>query len=194
MKCCVIGWRNKGYIKVTSEAIIIHISLEIKGNYLVIQLLILLQCKFQCSVSSYNCNSLKSISEEKKKAVLIQFRNIFQVKAYFYTHKVKIFKWIETYQNMLIILYAKHILDSSYYFSQASRWVLRKTLLRLHFIYTVKRRIDTLLIWCGFNSNSRLKRFKFPQSQLFRTHQWIFISFIRNSKTKKIRGKKWHPL
>lgn len=130
----------------------------------------------------------------KKKAVLIQFRNIFQVKAYFYTHKVKIFKWIETYQNMLIILYAKHILDSSYYFSQASRWVLRKTLLRLHFIYTVKRRIDTLLIWCGFNSNSRLKRFKFPQSQLFRTHQWIFISFIRNSKTKKIRGKKWHPL
>lgn len=128
--------------------------------------------------------------KRKKKAVLIQFRNIFQVKAYFYTHKVKIFKWIETYQNMLIILYAKHILDSSYYFSQASRWVLRKTLLRLHFIYTVKRRIDTLLIWCGFNSNSRLKRFKFPQSQLFRTHQWIFISFIRNCKTKKDKRKK----
>lgn len=44
------------------------------------------------------------IRKRKKKAVLIQSRNIFQVKAYFYSHRVKFLKWVETYQNTLIIL------------------------------------------------------------------------------------------
>lgn len=56
---------------------------------------ILLQCKLQFSVSLYNYNFKKDIALSEKKAILLQSRNIFQVKTYFY-ERVRIWNWGET--------------------------------------------------------------------------------------------------
>lgn len=63
-------------------------------------------CKFQFFVSLHNWIFLKKKALlGKKKAVPVQSRNTFQVKAYFHMHGVKKFNLTETHQNMLIILY-----------------------------------------------------------------------------------------
>lgn len=122
---------------------------QTKKNCLIIQLPKFYHNASFNSLYLHKIKIFKRYSFIRKKSVLLQSRHIFQVKVYFYTHGVKLFNWIETYQ-MHIIFTHKHILGSSHFFSWTPSWVLRKTLLALHFIYVVKRRIVTLLIWWWF--------------------------------------------